>query len=451
MEIYKDDFKWTRVSIDRMGRTFSDNDFFYRGIYNYKSQIHRVKKMFANGLIDLLIEHKLILPIEMTDLKFADTDEFGLIIKSKKIKNITYPTEWSYSMLLDVAKFMMRLEKVLLQNGYTLHDYHPYNVIFVGTQPYHCDLGSIFLAQENSREKCIKSMITKYYRPLQKWKKRKENVASKLYMFGDGGINDEEWKQYLVGNILDEMIGKLINKCGCFPNLTFEELEKGFEELESFSRKTESGHLDWSHYQDEYLNEDGTVNPSARFKTVAELLKKYDIQEITELAANQGVLSQYCVEEGIIQSGMAIDYDEWAVDRMYCRLKETNIGSRLSVGVVDLVEPKSPDFHASKKRMVNQAVLALALTHHLILSQGMSVKSAIEEICSFAERYVFVEFMPLGLYVRHMDIPLAKFPPDYSRENFRETLNKRCVILDEIQLEANRVLFVAEKRNHDEE
>lgn len=28
MEIYKDDFKWTRVSIDRMGRTFSDNDFF---------------------------------------------------------------------------------------------------------------------------------------------------------------------------------------------------------------------------------------------------------------------------------------------------------------------------------------------------------------------------------------------------------------------------------------
>lgn len=446
MKIYKKDFEWKQRTVDRMGKTFSDDLFFYRGIYNYKSQVQRVKRMFTSGLIDLLVEQKFIIPVEMTDLEFADTNEFGLIIRSKKIKNITYPTEWSFSMLFDAAKFVMRLEKVLLQNGYTLNDVHSYNVIFVGTQPYHCDLGSIFVAQDDCSEKYVCDMVEQYYRPLLQWRWKKENIAAKLFLAGTMKIDDREWNQYLFGSILGDKIEHVVDEISGSRGMSFERLERKFTKLENFIRRTEKGHLDWSHYQDEYFSEDGTVNPSERFKTIVQTLKKYKIQEITELAANQGALLQYCMEEDIIKSGMAIDYDEWAVDRMYCRLKGTEIGSRLSVGVVDLVDPKSMDFLVSKNRMANQAVVAMALTHHLILSQGMSVESVIEEICEFAKEYVLIEFMPLGLYTRHLGVPTTKFPLDYSIDNFRETLNKKCEILEEIKLEVNRVLFIAEKR-----
>lgn len=447
MNIYKADYNWTKVSIDRAGRIFFDENFFYRGIYNYKSQICRIEKMFSSGLIDSLIEQEFILPIEITDLEFADTNEFGLILKSRKVKNVLYPTEWSYSMLLDVAKFMLRFEKELLKNGYTLHDYHPYNVIFVGTKPYHCDLGSIFKAQKNSENKCVRAMLERYYRPLYQWIRKRKNVVTNLYMFGDVGIRDEEWKRYLFGNILKEGLLHINGVICSTSQISFNRLEEKFEKLKDFSRKTDIGYFDWSHYQDEYFNSDGTIKPSARFKAVAQFLKKYEIKEITEIAANQGAFSQYCIEENILQSSLAIDYDEWAVDRMYCRLKGTIIGDKISMGVVDFVEPKSKDAFKSRSRMKNEAVLALALTHHLILSQGMSVEAVIDGICEFSEKYILVEFMPLGLYARHKSIPLSKFPREYSLENFRDILSKKCEILEEADLEINRVLFVAEKRN----
>lgn len=446
MQIYKKNFKWTQITIDRMGRTFTDDQFFYRGIYNYKSQIRRVEKMFSSGLIDLLIKKEFILPIEMTDLEFADTTEFGLILRSKKIKNIMYPTEWSYSMLLDAAKFMIRLEKVLLQNGYTLHDYHPFNLFFAGCKVYHCDLGSIVRVQGNSEEKFCMGMVEKFFRPLIQWSKEGNSVA-KVYISGSDGISGLEWKRYLYGKWWGEKLVHIQNVLNIKKKMSLSTLENNFDKLAECSNNVLGS---WSHYQDEFFGEDGKIKSNPRLEAVGRLIKKYNIETITELAANQGVFSQYCLETGSVRYSLAIDYDESAVDTMYQRLRDSDLKDKISVGVVDLVNMQFTNLFNFKNRMKNQAVLALALIHHLILSQGMSVESALDIISEFAEQYVFVEFMPLGLYSTSRGFDLKKFPLDYTLENFRTILNKKCEILEEINLEANRVLFVAEKRNNGE-
>lgn len=123
------DFEWVPVSIDQLGRVFYDNKNFFRGIYNNRCALGRVKRMFTRGLIDELIKKEMILPIEIVDMSFSDTNEYGMFLRSKRIKNIIYPTEWSFSMLLTAAKLMLEMEKVLLKYGYTFMDYHPYNII----------------------------------------------------------------------------------------------------------------------------------------------------------------------------------------------------------------------------------------------------------------------------------------------------------------------------------
>ena len=43
-------------------------------------------------------------------------------------------------------------------------------------------------------------------------------------------------------------------------------------------------------------------------------------------------------------------------------------------------------------------VLAMAVTHHLILGQKLSIDFIFSQIKQYANKYVFIEFMPLGLW-----------------------------------------------------
>lgn len=439
------DFEWITVSVDEMGRVFQDKNYFYRGIYNQKSQLRRIDKLFKSGVIAELVKNELILPIEKIDMKFSDSDEFGMILRNRKIKNVIYPTEWSFSMLLQAANLMMKLEVILLKYGYTLLDYHPYNIVFEGTKAYHVDLGSIISADANSEQLFIKAMVEKYYRPLHMWSKKKKSITE-LYMF-DRGISDREWDEYLYGIVLGNWIHKGKNFFKENEVINIQLLEEKFNNLIDFEREIEAGHhIDWSGYQDKFFQKDGRVKENKRFQIVAEFLKKYNVRTITELAANQGAFSQMCIEKDIISYSLAIDYDEWAIDKMYHRLLKLEKKLPISLGVVNIVWPMSRDHNDARKRMRNEAVVALALTHHLILSQGLTMEKTLDIIASYAEKYMFVEFMPLGLYSRHVSRGTKKLPKDYTIDHFRKIFEERCVLKEEVKISNNRVLFVGEIR-----
>ena len=68
------DFIWENKSVDELGKVFHDKDFFYRGIYDKKNVLRRVERMFQKGVIDILVKEKMILPIEVVDVSFADSN-----------------------------------------------------------------------------------------------------------------------------------------------------------------------------------------------------------------------------------------------------------------------------------------------------------------------------------------------------------------------------------------
>ena len=438
------DFEWVSVSIDQLGRVFYDDKNFYRGIYNNRCALGRVKRMFKRGFINELIKKEMILPIEIVDMSFSDTNEYGMFLRSERIKNIIYPTEWSFSMLLNAAKLMLEMEKVLLKYGYTFMDYHPYNIIWKGIKAYHIDLGSIIVANEKSVSLFIRAMEEKYYRPLYMWRKMKRSVTN-IYL-ADGGIDEKEWNEYLYGII----IGEVLNENKFFrvgiQKTNFALLEKKFDKLTDFERKIEAGHhLDWSGYQDIYFDEEGRIKENERFQVVAGYLKKYQVRSITELAANQGAFSQMCIEQNVIEYSLAIDYDEWAVDKMYRRLKNMKNPLPLNIGVVNIVMSKSRDHNEARKRMKNEAVVALALTHHLILSQGLTMGKTLDIIADYGNKYIFVEYMPLGLWSKKSRSRLRQLPKEYTLENFKCEFEKRCILREEINISKNRILFIGEK------
>ena len=89
------------------------------------------------------------------------------------------------------------------------------------------------------------------------------------------------------------------------------------------------------------------------------------------------------------------------------------------------------------------SVFALALTHHLLLSQGLKIEVVVKRILDFTTKYAFIEFMPLGLWDGNSAPPI---PDWYSKINFETVLSRFARIKSVRQTEANRVLYVCEKQ-----
>ncbi len=65
-------------------------------------------------------------------------------LQHDKIPVITYPCEWSFSMLADAGLLHLRIQRELLGAGLALKDATAYNVQFRGSKPVFIDVGSIY-------------------------------------------------------------------------------------------------------------------------------------------------------------------------------------------------------------------------------------------------------------------------------------------------------------------
>lgn len=101
-------------------------------------------------------------------------------------------------------------------------------------------------------------------------------------------------------------------------------------------------------------------------------------------------------------------------------------------------------------------VVALAITHHLLLTQGFKIDEIFHKINLFSNKYVYIEFMPLGLWGGNINIK-PNVPSWYTKEYFEEKFKNHFTLLKKVTLEshmikgkkeAHRILFVG-KIKHD--
>ena len=69
------------------------------------------------------------------------------VLRHQTIPVVSYPYEWSFSMLQDAALLQLDLLLAALDEGMTLKDSTPFNVQWRGTQPVFIDIGSFKVAE----------------------------------------------------------------------------------------------------------------------------------------------------------------------------------------------------------------------------------------------------------------------------------------------------------------
>lgn len=426
------------TGLDSLGKVFFRDGRVFRGIFADK--IERFQKLFQSGLLVDLADKGFIPRTEISDYF---NDEFPLIVEHEYIEGIE-ACFWSFSMLRDAGLHLLEVNETAKKYGYQLFDSHPWNVLIHKNKPVFIDIGSFVPIGEKSwfegeyvRTIFYPLMIwslgdsfwaqkflyepTSFYKRTMPMILPEDTLAIKVYIdkFAEG---KSEHLKTVLRKIIEEKDLKAQYMIELFPEYLIS--------------------TDWHEYQNWLFENLETNEPHIqlpRFLRIVELVRKYscDAKSIVDLAGNSGGLTHLLAKDNDYKKVLCADYDEMAVENGYKKLRE--IGSEVAIFLANFMLPcKSSVYNLAKA----DVVIASAITHHLLLTQNFSIDFIFSQIAKYSNKYVYIEFMPLGLWSLYYPEDIPEIPDWYTQSWFEENFKKHFEFIYKEQLERNRIMFV---------
>lgn len=419
-----------------------------------------------------LIEQGVLVPTQL-----VDDDPLHPMLEHRRIVPFTFPGEWSFSMLRDAALATLQVRETLARGGFDLKDAHAYNVGFDDCRPVFIDFASIVRADPRYRTwRAGAEYRDAFLRILRIWSRTNRKTAlaflnavwarpddEALVFHGPFAhrLRSRARGAYAKALIATAMTPDARRKALCdqpFSPTKRHAARLLLAGLEAVQRVT--GHpfstlqlrretlairppVDvsmWAAYQ-ENMSLHRALTP--RFERIIEIVARLGVSDAFEVAGNQGALSEALVKRGAVRSVVCSDYDEYAIDALYRRLRAAGT-SGITPLLYNVMMP-DPIRGDPGREMKGDVVIALALTHHLLLTQGYRIDAVLERIAAHGRRYMIIEFMPKGLW----DGVVGVEPPAwYQRQWFADSLTRIGRIVLSEQLEENRVVFLVEIDPH---
>lgn len=217
-----------------------------------------------------------------------------------------------------------------------------------------------------------------------------------------------------------------------FTSLSFSKLERKILAVRKKGTKST-----WGKYHDQ-------LESTPRFEAIIKLLKELpDCDSVLEFAGNAGAFSKLVARDTDLKQIVCTDYDTNAIDKLYEYVKINN-ETRIKPAIVNINQRIERTYsRSSEERLCSDIVFALAITHHLFLTQGLSPDFVFNFIKKHSKKYVAIEFMPLGLYTPKYNDTLT-LPDWYSEEWFANNFKKHFSLCSRTVLEKNRILYIGE-------
>ena len=456
------DLATIEFSIDKVCTLFFYGDRVLRGIN--KEYVAQVQDMFDGGMMKELLEKELFVKTWISETKI---EGFELVIEHENIPYWNYPYEWSFTMLHRAANVVLDTNTIANKYNYEIFDVHAFNVVFDMARPKYVDFGSFFKRDPKNGKSWSGYMnfYNSFYMPLYLYNKGYSDISNSIFLY-NGFFSDKDLFKLkhpyanFFGSGLGNLIFKaqnnsrriavarherIIDKYGSHKHigkiLKFKSVYQNRFSTEKARRLIKSvGKSTIDSYWKDYHN-DKTPESDPRFLRITELIKTKlsDANSLVELASNQGKFANFVLESTQISKVIATDYDKNALDRIF--VNNENRKDVLPL-VYDFVRPNNRSNTLKIAERINgDIVMALAVTHHLLLTQDVSLAHIFKVLKSLTSKYVIVEFMPLGLYFGDMD-NIPAIPDYYTLEWFRNAFSEAFEhVLDE-EVDVNRHLFI---------
>lgn len=447
---------------DPSGFLFKHEGVLYRQVsYQYQENYDF---LINSGLYHALVSSGLLIPHEEVDTLKEVAEDTYKVIKPEEVKFISYPYEWCFSQLKDAALVTLEIQKKALSFGMTLKDGSAYNIQFKEGKPVLIDTLSFEKLQENSPWVAYRQFCQHFLSPLALMHYTDVRLNQLLRVYLDGlpldltcsllpfrarfnpGVFLHIYLHARAEGKYDEKGGKH----GIKRRFSLQSFRGLIDSLESLIRKFKwcSFKTTWSDYYSTTHNYSQEAFDHKK-EVVENFLEKVKPQTLWDLGANQGVFSQIASKKGIFS--VAYDIDPACVEENYQWCKKKNEVNILPL-LLDLTNPSPSIGWENEERMsfLDRApadvVLALALIHHLAISNNLPLKD-IARFLSRIGKVLIIEFVPKSdSQVQTLLKIRDDIFSDYTQEAFEKVFKTYFTIEQSVKLKNSlRSLYLMRK------
>jgi SAM-dependent methyltransferase len=391
--------------------------------------------------------------------------EVAAVLRHERVRFISYPYEWTFSMLKDAALLQLDLLVSALDHDLVLKDSSPYNVQFTGAQPLLIDVGTFERLREEELWVGYRQFCMLYLYPLvlqalkdvafQPWLRGSVDGITPAQMRGLMSFRDRFRRGLTTSVFLHARLDNRDTRAG--PDVR-RELRKpglGKQVIRANVRKMRKlvRRLDWSPRAGVWLEYGGCNTYSdedARRKDefVREIVGSRSWQLAWDLGCNNGRHARIAAEGA--RHVVAVDADHGVVELFYRELREEGNRGILPL-TINLADPSPAlGWRGRERRNLLERgrpdlVLALALVHHVTIGANVPVKEFVSWLAEIGGALV-IEF-PTAEDPMVQKLLAAKrqgLHPDYQREFFECCLGEAYDIRRSEQLgSGTRTLYFA--------
>jgi hypothetical protein len=446
---------------DPSGFLFERNGALYRQVNRRYRDDYDL--LFSSGLFDALTDQGLLVRHAEADVPPPDPEAAYKVIQPQLIPFISYPYEWCFSELKEAALATLKIQRVALEHGMSLKDASAFNIQFVDGRPLLVDTLSFeklrlrpWIAYRQFCQHFLNPLLLAAYKDFQLNQLSRVfidgipmSLASRLLPFRTRlrpGIASHVHLHALSQKVFSKKAVKVREREVRPLQLAglVESLDSLVRRLRLRLKKTE-----WAqYYQETNYSPEGFERKK---RIVEEFLEVIKPGTVWDLGANTGVFSRLASRKGI--GTVAFDVDFIAVEVNYKECLEKEDKNLLPL-VMDLTNPspaigwENRERKSLEERGPADAVLALALVHHLAISNNLPLPK-IAEYFSRIGRWLVIEFVPKSdSQVQRLLATREDIFDRYTRSDFEAQFNRFFEMARIAPVEGTeRILYLMKNRS----
>jgi len=426
---------------DPSGFVFQTQGCWYRQVnVSYQEQY---RLLMDSGLYTKLREKELLIAHEELQQNLTGEPHWFLTLKPEQLSFIAYPEEWSPAQLRDAALCTLTILQSAIGHAMILKDATPRNIQFLRGKPLLIDTLSFerydptqpWIAYRQFCECFLYPLLLHHYRArgthktLIAWP---EGIPAQLVTDSlprRSRLRMSTWLHVLLPARMARTRAKPAEHGPERPAPAFsqEKLLRLIDHLNTVIHTLDlrtAAAEGWSNYYEQTILSAAYLHEKERL--FRDYIEPLSFHSVLDLGANNGHFSRIMAEK--TQRVIAVDADWACIQQLYVFAREHSITSIYPL-CVDLANPTpASGFHHREKtsfteRAASDLVVALALVHHLVLTQNIPLPLIAGWLAALTQRWLLIEFVPAGdPKARELLSGKKTYPGPYDRSAFEASL-----------------------------
>jgi len=451
---------------DPSGHVFMKDGEVYRSIF--KPGIMDFEAARDSGVYDKLIGRGLLLSHQEVNPSNLAPEGTVYCLAHPRLPMISYPWEWPFSLLKDAALIHLDAMKILLPLGFWLRDASAFNVQYEGKKLRLIDTLSIGRRVPESPWVAYGQFCSHFIAPLAMAAYCDVRTLSLWRNYIDGYPLDLAIKLLPIWRFLKPGLFMHLMLHGRFQALADRKEDIGKSKLLRKPKVSDRGLIGlisslfravdgikwkhpsrlWEEYGQirTYMEED----VAGKSEYIDKIVRRLQPKMVWDLGSNTGEFSLIAASYGAFV--VSIDGDAACTEHLYQSLSRENGHRNILPLTMDLANP-SPGLgwdNCERLRLSDRGpadlMLALALIHHLVLTNNVPISLVAEWMASIAS-HLLVEFIPPSdPMVQKLLRNRGEEHLPYNLEVFQSSFGNFFDFLDQDILENGRILFLCRRK-----